>query len=111
MDNDGQPETLRLCFATPRAWLGDGKSIKVQRAPTAFGEVSFTIESHLRGGEVVARVDLPPRHFARAYLRLRLPDGKAIASATINDQPAEMADGEALKLAGTGTSMVRAKVR
>ena len=24
LDDDGKPETLRLCFATPKRWLGDG---------------------------------------------------------------------------------------
>ena len=33
LDNDGAPQTLRLAFATPRAWLCDGATIKVARAP------------------------------------------------------------------------------
>ena len=43
MDDDGKPETLRLAFATPRAWLEPGKQIEVKNAPTAFGPVSFSI--------------------------------------------------------------------
>src|SRR5207249_1602285 len=38
-DEDGRPDTLRLLFATPRRWLEDGKTIVVERAPTAFGPV------------------------------------------------------------------------
>ena len=41
LDDDGVPETLRLLFATPRRWLEDGKELKVERAPTAFGPVSI----------------------------------------------------------------------
>ncbi len=110
MDDDGRPETLRLCFATPRAWLADSKTIKVNKAPTAFGEVSFTIESHIGQGEVSATVELPSRHFDRALLRFRLPDGKKIASAMIDDQPAKLVDGETVELAGNGTVKIRAKV-
>ena len=62
LDDDGKPETLRLLFATPRRWLEDGKSIKVDRAPTAFGPVSFVVRSKLSQGEVVAEVDLPRRN-------------------------------------------------
>ncbi len=46
-DLDGRADTLRLAFGTPRAWLSDGKKISVARAPTAFGTLSFTIESKL----------------------------------------------------------------
>ena len=80
-DDDGQPDTLRLCFATPRAWLADGKSIKVTNAPTEFGPVSFTIESHLSQGNVKIDIDLPTRNPpTTTLLRLRLPDGAKIAN-------------------------------
>ncbi len=38
MNDDGKPETLRLLFATPRAWLADGKEIKVANAPDGVWE-------------------------------------------------------------------------
>jgi hypothetical protein len=61
---------LDLAFATPRAWLADGRTIRVRNAPTSFGPVSYTIER--RGSKVVARLELP---HVRARLRLRLPTG------------------------------------
>lgn len=74
--DDGVPDTLRLLFATPRRWLEDGKTIAVERAPTAFGPVSLRVESRLSAGEVRARVELPARHRApRVELRVRVPDG------------------------------------
>jgi hypothetical protein len=82
MDDDGKPETLRLGFATPRRWLEDGKQIAVQRAPTAFGEVSFKIISHLSKGEVLAELELPNRNQPRQMLlRVRVPDGWRVVSA------------------------------
>ena len=76
LDDDGRPETLRLCFATPRRWLEDGKAIAVERAPTAFGEVSLALTSHLAAGEILAEVSLPGRQPpARTLLRARVPDG------------------------------------
>ena len=76
LDDDGKPETLRLCFATPRRWLEDGKHIELERAPTAFGPVSVRMESKLKEGTVVAEVDLPQRNQPkRTLLRARVPEG------------------------------------
>jgi len=85
-DEDGRPDTLRLLFGTPRRWLEDGKNVRVERAPTAFGPVSMSIESGLGRGEVVAKVDLPQRNRAqRVLLRARLPEGWHITSASVAD--------------------------
>ena len=85
-NDDGRPDTLRLAFATPRSWLADGKSIKVQNAPTAFGEVSYSIASHLSKGEVIADVKAPPRAPTRTLLRVRLPRGWKITSARVGEK-------------------------
>lgn len=83
LDDDGKPETLRLAFATSKRWLEDGKNIKIERAPTAFGEVSFNLQSKLSAGEVIADVILPARNQPqRTLLRARVPDGWKITSAT-----------------------------
>src|SRR2546423_15447036 len=71
-DNDGEPETLRLLFGTPRRWLEDGKSMVVERAPTSFGQVSVRVKSNLNEGNVVAEVELPERTRAKhTLLRIR----------------------------------------
>jgi hypothetical protein len=88
LDEDGEPETLRLLFATSRRWLEDGKVIKVERAPTAFGLVSLRVESKLSQGQVVAEVDLPQRQLPKkTLLRIRLPEGWTLASAQAGKQP------------------------
>jgi hypothetical protein len=73
---EGTPEGLELAFATPRAWLEDGKTIAVKDAPTSFGSLSYSIA---RSGDTV-RFDVaaPPAH--PVQLRLRLPVGTAIRS-------------------------------
>ncbi len=85
--DDGKPETLRLLFATPKRWLEDGKAIKVERAPTAFGPVSMHVQSHLKRGEVLADITLPapadrerPR---QTLLRIRVPDGSRVVGAEV----------------------------
>jgi hypothetical protein len=86
-DDDGRPETLRLLFATPRPWLQDGQSIRIERAPTAFGPMALSIQSRLAQGEVLADVDLPTRNPPQtALLRLRLPEGWRAVSARAGDR-------------------------
>src|SRR5205085_481200 len=82
LDDDGKPETLRLLFATPKRWLEDGKMIKVERAPSAFGEISLSVQSKLSAGEIVADVLLPTRNQPKhTLLRIRVPDGWRITGA------------------------------
>lgn len=82
LNDDGEPETLRLGFATPRAWLKQGGEIKVDRAPTAFGDVSFSIHSDIEKGKVTAEVALPQRAgAAKTLLRIRVPDGYEVKGA------------------------------
>ena len=113
MDDDGRAETLRLLFATPRHWLRDGARITVERAPTAFGDVSIAAHSEPEAGRVTAVVDMPARQApARALLRLRLPDGFRITSARADGRPVPMADPETLDLSGlSGRVQVEATVR
>ncbi len=83
LDDDGRADTLRLCFATPRRWLEDGKEILVERAPTEFGSLSFHIKSDLKHNRVTAEIDLPSRSPAHILLRLRLPKGQEIVLANM----------------------------
>ncbi|HOX58760.1 MAG TPA: hypothetical protein P5205_10920 [Candidatus Paceibacterota bacterium] len=81
LDVDGEPETLRLLFATSKRWLEDGKTLTVERAPTAFGPVSVRVQSHLARGELIADLDLPARNTPKqTFLRLRVPDGWRVTS-------------------------------
>ncbi|MBI5802759.1 MAG: hypothetical protein HZA92_18810 [Verrucomicrobia bacterium] len=85
-DDDGKPDTLRLAFATPRRWLEDGKEVKVERAPTAFGEISLSIRSRLNAGEVLAEFTPPARAPTQVFLRVRVPDGWQVSSARAGER-------------------------
>ncbi|MGI8966461.1 MAG: hypothetical protein ACR2H1_10305, partial [Limisphaerales bacterium] len=90
LNDDGKPETLRLAFATPKRWLENGKSFKIERAPTAFGPVSLKMESRLNQGEILAEVRLPERNAPeKIFLRARAPDGWKIISAQSSDKKFE----------------------
>jgi hypothetical protein len=106
-DDDGRADTLRLCFATPRRWLENGKEIVVERAPTQFGNVSIRVKSDLKNNQVIAEIDLPPQPPKKTLLRLRLPNGRQIASANF---PTTGAD--TINLTGqTGHCRVRAEIK
>jgi hypothetical protein len=115
LNDDGRAETLRLAYATPRAWLKSGSRIRVDRAPTEFGEVSYVIESALADGRVDAEVTIPERNLAeKVLLRLRLPDERKIESATANGKSVDVAggaNGETIDLSGLkGKVRVSARV-
>lgn len=99
-DDDGKPDTLRLAFATSQRWLEDGKEIKVERAPTAFGETSFSLRSRLNAGEVLAEFTPPARAPKQALLRVRVPDGWQVLAARAGERE--------LKLDAQGTVDVSA---
>jgi hypothetical protein len=66
----GAASGLDLGFSTPRAWLEDSGSFGVQKAPTSFGLLSYTVTR--TGRTVTADVTLP-RAAPSVRLRLRLP--------------------------------------
>lgn len=100
-DGDGTHDTLRLAFATPRAWLADGGEIRVERAPTAFGELSMRIQSDLAHESVTAELDLPQRSPpAKTLLRLRIPQGHVIRSIRVDGTDRSVTGADTIDLTG-----------
>ncbi|MGZ8782575.1 MAG: hypothetical protein ACXWZB_03655, partial [Gaiellaceae bacterium] len=101
-DPEAAPVGLELAFATPRPWLRPGRKIVVRRAPTSFGPVSYTIEA--RPDTILATVEAPKRTAPKSLeLRVRLPRGQQMQSATVNGKALELpAGGETLDLTGLG---------
>lgn len=110
-DADGVPDTLHLGFATPRGWLENGKSFGVTAMPTSFGELTYEVRSNLAAGTVTATIEVPQRNaIGTLALRLRLPAGWSVQSATANGTSASVS-GETIDLSGrTGTVQVKATV-
>ncbi len=77
--------SLLLLGATPRQWLADGRQIAVERAPTYYGEVSLTVDSHTGSGTLTAGIETPKRvPMKRLIVRFRHPETKPIRSVTVN---------------------------
>jgi hypothetical protein len=85
--HDVDSHTLLLGQATPRAWLEDGKHIKVTNAPTWAGTLSLEINSSAATGKIHADLScLQCKPGEKIVLRLRHPEGKPIRSVTVNGE-------------------------
>lgn len=85
----------------PRAWLADGKTVRLERAVTPFGPTSLRLRSEVARGRIEARIDLPGRKLPEAvWVRLRHPGGLLPASCTLNGQALPRTDlyGENVRL-------------
>jgi hypothetical protein len=81
-------DTLWLGRATPRAWLENGKTLRMENAPTFFGPAGLVIHSEAGSGQIIATVTLPTRNPPRqVWLRLRHPAGKRPVRVFVNDRP------------------------
>jgi hypothetical protein len=112
LDDDGRLETLRLLDAIPPQWLADGAVIAVEKAPTAFGEVSLRVQSRLKQGEVLLSVNAPSRPLKSWQLRLPDPPGHKITGYRIgNDDLRRDADGRIDLPPREGTFTVQCQVQ
>lgn len=112
LDDDGIPETLRLAFATPRHWLEDGKTIKVEKAPTAFGPISYILSSNLEAGEITLTYSPPVRSPQKTLARIRVPDKWKIESAHIGNQNIKIDESGTFEIvSGTSPMVVHISVK
>jgi hypothetical protein len=81
-------DALWLAPFVPSAWLADGRTLRVDNAPTRFGRVSYHIDSHVAQGTIEVKLTPPTEQPPKAIvLRLRHPEGKPLRSVTVNGKP------------------------
>ena len=107
-------DQLVLAQAAPQHWLADGKQVAVLDAPTHFGKVSYTIDSHVDQGRIAAKLDPPKRKPPEVIvLHLRHPEGAKIKGVSVDGKPVEQFGDGAVTLegldreTGTGTLLMR----
>jgi len=85
---DQPADGLRLLAGAPRAWLADGRTIRLQRLPTEFGMVSLEVVSSAAQGRIEASIEPPKRNPCNAVqLRLRDPQGRRLVRVRVNGRP------------------------
>lgn len=80
----------RLWFgrATPKEWLEDGKTVRIERAATVFGTAGLAIHSEIAAGRIAATVQIPTRTPPKeVWLRLRHPAGLEPTQVYVNNRP------------------------
>jgi hypothetical protein len=82
-ENEAGPG-IDLLQNSPSAWLSAGKQIRVERAQTYFGPISYRIRS-VNGQRIEAQIDSPSRR-QPDWIRLHLyhPEGNPLRRVTIN---------------------------
>jgi hypothetical protein len=76
---------LLLLPGAPRAWLQDGKEIRLREMPTHFGPMGLAVHSHAGKRRIEARFTPPTRYPCQSVkLRLRHPDGHPLKSVRVN---------------------------
>lgn len=100
----GAPVELHLAHSTPRGWLAQGKHIKVEKAPTLFGELDYLITSDIDNGKINVAVTMPSQVDVaeRVFIRLRTPGKRRIEKVELNGKVhrAFDADQETIDLTG-----------
>jgi len=74
---------LFLLKGAPRAWLQPGKRIRVQRLPTYFGDISFSVESR-SANRVTATIEPPKDKWRTMEVSFRHPNSAPIRKVTVN---------------------------
>jgi hypothetical protein len=86
---DPQAPVLHLASALAPTWLEAGRTVRVTKAPTDFGTISYTIDSTAEGAKV--RLDSAWRK-APESLRFHLPWFIELRSASVDGKPVTATD-------------------
>ncbi len=87
---DSDVDRLYLAKGLPREWVTSGKEIRIEKAPTRWGRVSFHMIADAPN-QVTAKVHFDSGAPKEVHCKLRLPRTKRLQSATVNGQPAQLA--------------------
>ena len=88
---DPDADRLYLGRALPRKWVGLGKPIGIEQAPTRWGRVSYRIEAH-GVHQLVATVVLPEQGKIPEELQVsfRVPADRSVTGLTVNGRSASL---------------------
>lgn len=92
-------DDLLLGQAVPRQWLEPGKKVEIKKAPTIFGEVSYSITA--KADSMTVKLDPPTRNEPAAIrLFLRHPQYRNIVKVRIEGKACNDFTGDSIRLAG-----------
>ena len=76
---------MRLAAGAPRSWFREGEEIRVKRAATRFGPLSYRLHSAVAAGRITAEIQPLARTSPAAAIELRLrhPDKALIQEVSV----------------------------
>jgi hypothetical protein len=98
-----QGGALHLASGVPAAWMGHGDKVSLRRAPTAFGELTYHMQSEANQNQAVAEIQLAQ---AGVPIRLHLchPQAKRLHSAMVDGKSAAIRN-NVVELISSGTRL------
>lgn len=91
MLEDSDEDRLYLAKGIPRQWLGSGKKIGIEKAPTRWGRVSFLLQAKLEAKRVTGHVEFFGTKLPKeVHLKLRLPEESTLQNAQVNGEKREI---------------------
>ena len=88
---DSDEDRLYLAKGVPREWVGSGREIRIEHAPTRWGPVSFKLIANPGSKSVMGQIQLSgARAPGEVHFKLRLPAQTSLESVAVNGQPATL---------------------
>src|SRR6266513_2545375 len=88
---DSDEERLYLAKGVPRDWLASGKEIRIDRAPTRWGRISFRLVAMPAAKSIAASVELARSGSPKeVHVKLRLPLENKLVKVRINGRVANL---------------------
>jgi hypothetical protein len=86
---DSDEDLLYLAKGVAREWVGSGKEIRIEHAPTRWGQVSFSLMAKPESKVVVGNAELSGAATpSKVHFKLRLPTQMPLQSVAVNGEPA-----------------------
>src|SRR5580704_648317 len=86
---DSDADRLYLGKALPREWVTSGKEIRIEHAPTRWGQVSFSLMAKPESKVVVGNAELSGAATpSKVHFKLRLPTQMPLQTVAVNGEPA-----------------------
>jgi hypothetical protein len=90
---DSDEDRLYLAKGLPRAWVASGNKIGIERAPTRWGPVAFSLQSNPQAKTVKGEVELVGTKTPdQIHFKVRLPIELKLRNITVNGAVGNVAE-------------------
>lgn len=100
-------DTLHIAPATPRRWMMQTTPFGVEKAPSYFGDVTYSIapQSDRKTIKASVRLDKGANTLEKVLLHLRTPSGRGLISVSVNGKPWDAFAGDTIIVGNPSASI------